>query len=76
MTIKRYRDDELHGFMFPDYKAEEPRWIDAHERDFEIEALRTLLHEFLSRDYVHSQCDCLKCADLRVRANLLLGGGK
>lgn len=29
--MKIYTGEEVHGFMFSDYKADEPRWVDARE---------------------------------------------
>jgi hypothetical protein len=29
--MKFYRGDEIHGFMFSDYRSDEPRWIDKEE---------------------------------------------
>lgn len=29
--MKIYTGEEVHGFMLPDYKADEPRWIDVRE---------------------------------------------
>jgi hypothetical protein len=31
--MKRYTGDEIHGFMFPDYRSDEPRWMDGREVD-------------------------------------------
>lgn len=30
-VMKLYTGQEIHGFMFPDYKPDEPRWVDARE---------------------------------------------
>lgn len=49
-TVKLYTGQEIHGFMFPDYKADEPRWIDSKDGEMErlhaeIERLRRILRE-------------------------------
>jgi hypothetical protein len=31
--VRIYTGEEIHGFMHPDYRADEPRWIDARELD-------------------------------------------
>jgi hypothetical protein len=33
--LKRYTGDEIHGFMFGDYRSDEPRWIDGKHMKYE-----------------------------------------
>jgi len=39
--VRRYTGEEIHGFMVPDYRSDEPRWIDAKAFDAESDAVRT-----------------------------------
>jgi hypothetical protein len=31
--VKRYKGDEIHGFMFPDYDSQAERWVDSADYD-------------------------------------------
>ena len=39
MGLKRYTGDEIHGFMFGDYRSDEPRWIDGKDTARDLPAL-------------------------------------
>lgn len=52
--VKRYTGDELHGFMFSDYRNDEARWIDGKDYD----ALAKELAEMTAmRDGFKAACD-------------------
>lgn len=40
--VRKYSGDELHGFMHPDYRSNEPRWVDGKDYDRLFNALTAI----------------------------------
>lgn len=68
MNFKRYTGQELHGFMFSDYDATEPRWIDAKQINV-VEAL-ALINALAARDCTHDEPNCGYCLSCRAKTAL------
>ncbi len=71
--LKRYTGDEIHGFMFPDYRSDEPRWIDGKElnvakHDSDLSTIRDLGQRILALEQAMStisHCEtCATCANI------------
>lgn len=63
--LKRYTGDEIHGFMFGDYKADEPRWIDGkHMEPATILGMARQIYDLLAALTGVSHCEtCATCAN-------------
>lgn len=65
MTLKLYTGDEVHGFMFSDYRSDEPRWIDAKT------GLIPLIKGLAAFDCIRDEPNCGSC--LSCQAKTLIG---
>jgi hypothetical protein len=65
VTIRLYTGDEVHGFMLPDYRSDEPRWIDAKT------GLIPLIEGLAAYDCIRDEPNCGSC--LSCQAKTLLG---
>jgi len=66
--LKRYTGDEIHGFMFGDYRSDEPRWIDGKHMEHQtILGMAKQIERLLSALSGISHCDdcqvCVRIAD-------------
>lgn len=66
--LKRYTGDEIHGFMFGDYRSDEPRWIDGKHMELETilgmgKQIERLLAALKGIAHCEGVCVCVKIAD-------------
>lgn len=65
--LKLYRGDEIHGFMFSSYRADEPRWIDG--KHMELETIIGMAHQIeLLLAALTGIAHCDRCATCRINA--------
>jgi hypothetical protein len=68
VNFKRYTGQELHGFMFPDYDATEPRWIDG--KNVNVAEVLALVNGLAARDCTHDEPNCGYCLSCRAKTAL------
>lgn len=65
--FKRYTGDEIHGFMFGDYRSDEPRWIDG--KHMEHATVLGMAHQIeLLMATLTGIAHCDRCATCRKNA--------
>lgn len=64
-SLRLYTGDEIHGFMLPDYRGDEPRWIDAKT------GLNQIIEALAAWDCIRDEPNCGFC--LSCQAKTLLG---
>jgi hypothetical protein len=60
--MRLYTGDEIHGFMMPDYRSDEPRWIDAKT------GLIPLIEGLAAFDCIRDEPNCGYCLSCQAKA--------
>lgn len=64
VMIRYYTGDEIHGFMFGDYRSDKPRWIDAKDHEAEVARLRKALTRIEAQTANHGTMTIREASDI------------